>query len=214
MLALIFAITIAVLFGLALTFYGLRVFLVLLPVWGFFAGFWLGAQGVALILGEGFLATITGILAGTALGIIIGVLSYMIFAAGITLVTAVFGVALTTGILQALGMDSGVIVVMVALVVAAILVYLLFRYRLDRYLVIVVTALGGASLLAMALLLGLGRVTLDQLLVAGNALGPVLRDSWIWLLVWLGVAAVGVAFQIRAHKEFDFEKHDLVQGWS
>jgi hypothetical protein len=213
MLATIFAAVLAVGLGLAFTFYGLRLFLVLLPVWGFFAGFWLGAQGVALILGQGFLATVTSILVGSVLGILFGVLSYMIFGAGVTLVTAVVGVVLTTGILQALGFDSGVVVVMLALLVAAILVYLLFRYRLDRYLIIVLTALGGASLLESALLLGLGRVTLDQMLAAGNALGPVLRDSWLWLLVWLGVAAVGVVFQIRAHRGFDFSKDDLVQGW-
>lgn len=214
MLALIFAIIIAVLLGLAFTFYGLRVFLVLLPVWGFFGGFWLGAQGVSLFLGEGFLATVTGIVAGLVLGIIFAFLSYLIFELGVALVTAAFGVALGTGLMQALGLDSGLLVAIVALLIAVALVWVLYRFRLDRYLVIVVTSLGGASLLVAALLLALGRITLDEMVAAGNALAPVLANSWVWLLLWLGLAVVGVVVQIRAHKGFDFSKNDLVQGWS
>ena len=36
----------------------------LLPIWGFFAGFWLGAQTITWVLGEGFLATTTGWVVG------------------------------------------------------------------------------------------------------------------------------------------------------
>ena len=43
----------AVAIGLAFAFYGFRVFLILLPIWGFFAGFLLGANGVEYIFGDG-----------------------------------------------------------------------------------------------------------------------------------------------------------------
>ena len=48
------ALTIAI--GVAFCFWGFRVFLILLPIWGFFAGFLVGANGVEYILGDGFLA--------------------------------------------------------------------------------------------------------------------------------------------------------------
>ena len=38
--------------GLAFAFWGFRVFLILLPIWGFFAGFLLGANGVEYLFGD------------------------------------------------------------------------------------------------------------------------------------------------------------------
>ncbi len=49
---------IAYLFGLAMTFAGYKFFLILLPVWGFFFGFFLGAQSMQALFGTGFLATV------------------------------------------------------------------------------------------------------------------------------------------------------------
>ena len=46
--------------GLAFAFYGFRVFLILLPIWGFFAGFLVGANGMEYLFGDAFLATATG----------------------------------------------------------------------------------------------------------------------------------------------------------
>ena len=41
-------------FGLLLAFFGYRLFLVLLPIWGFFFGLWLGADTMQVLFGEGF----------------------------------------------------------------------------------------------------------------------------------------------------------------
>ena len=51
----------SVLLGAAILLAGYRFFLVMLPIWGFFGGLWLGAYAVTLILGTGFLATTTGL---------------------------------------------------------------------------------------------------------------------------------------------------------
>ncbi len=213
-LATIFAVIFALLFGLAFTFYGLRVFLVMLPVWGFFAGYWIGAQFVSLFTGAGFLGSGVGFVVGLAVGIAFAILSYQIFEFGVVVVTAVFGIAVGTGLMQALGFDSGIAVALGALVIAVLVAWLLFRYDQDRYLVVVMTALGGASLLVAGGLLILGRISTDQIIDAGNTLGPILRDSWLWLLVWLVLAAVGILVQVRTNREFDWRKNDLVQGWS
>ena len=50
---------VGLLFATAVTFGGYRLFLVLLPIWGFFFGFGLGAQTVQALFGDGFLATTT-----------------------------------------------------------------------------------------------------------------------------------------------------------
>ena len=54
----------AALLGAAFLLAGYRFFLVMLPIWGFFGGFWIGAYAISLILGGGFLATTTGLVVG------------------------------------------------------------------------------------------------------------------------------------------------------
>jgi hypothetical protein len=61
--------------GLAFAFWGFRVFLILLPIWGFFAGFLLGAQGMTYLFGDAFLATTLGWVVGFLLGLLFAVLS-------------------------------------------------------------------------------------------------------------------------------------------
>ncbi len=46
---------IAIILGLVVCFGGYRLFLILLPIWGFFFGFFLGAETVQVIFGIGFL---------------------------------------------------------------------------------------------------------------------------------------------------------------
>ena len=42
----------AVLLGLAFCFAGYRFFLVMLPIWGFFGGFWIGAYAISVLAGQ------------------------------------------------------------------------------------------------------------------------------------------------------------------
>jgi hypothetical protein len=59
-LAVFLAALFALLLGLALCFGGYRFFLVMLPIFGFFAGFWLGAEATTLIFGSPTCSTFWG----------------------------------------------------------------------------------------------------------------------------------------------------------
>ena len=69
----------AILLGLAALFAGYRLFLLLLPIWGFFAGFFIGATAITLLLGDSFLVTVTGWVVGFILGLIFAILSYLFY---------------------------------------------------------------------------------------------------------------------------------------
>ena len=71
MLATLLLSVFAAILGIAFCFIGYRFFLVMLPIWGFFAGLYLGATGFSLLIGGGFLATVTGLVVGIVLGIIV-----------------------------------------------------------------------------------------------------------------------------------------------
>lgn len=210
----ILAAILALVLGIAFCFLGIRTFLVFLPVWAFFAGFWLGALVTNFLLRQGFLGTTNGIIAGLVLGTIFAVVAYFIFPVGIALVTGAFAAAVVNGILQALGLTPGIAIALAVLAAAVIVVWALFRIEWDRILIMAITALGGASLLLVGPLLLLGRVTLDQLQASGSAIAPILGDSWWWLLAWLALAAAGLYVQWRTSHDFMFTSHDLVSGWS
>jgi hypothetical protein len=213
MLSVLFVSLFAVVLGLAFCFAGYRVFLILLPVWGFFAGLWLGAEVTTLIFGGGFLATTTGLVIGLVVGLIFAVLSYLFYIIGVALVGAGFGWALGAGFMAAIGLGPGFLATIVAIVVAIIVAGLTLALNLQKYVIIVISAIGGANAVVLSVLLLFGRVSLDTLKEAGNAIAPVLQDSWFWLIAWLIVAIAGIVVQIRANRSYTYSRADQIEDW-
>ena len=193
--------------------WGYRIFLVMLPIWGFFAGFWLGAQTTSLLFGAGFLATTTGWVVGFVAGLIFALLSYFFYMFGVALIAAAVGAALVTGFLGLFGLESGFLVLIAALIGAVVVAGLTIVLNLQKVVIIIMTAVGGANALILSVLLLFGRVSIDDLSAAGNAIRPVLQDSWFWAIAWIALAVAGFVFQIRTNRTFVFEKEDHVEGW-
>jgi len=110
MFATLLAVLFAAILGLAILLFGYRLFLVMLPIWGFFAGFWLGASAISLLIGQGFLATITGWVVGFIVGVILAVLSYLFYMLAVALIAAVIGGALASALMTAIGFDPGFLI--------------------------------------------------------------------------------------------------------
>ena len=203
----------ALLMGLAFCFWGYRVFLVLLPIWGFFAGLWLGANTITLLLGDGFLATTTSWVVGFVAGLVLAILSYLFYMLGVALVAGAIGWALASGLLAAIGLDGGIIVFVISLVTAIVVVGIVLLLNVQKYVVIVLTAVGGANALLLSILLLLGKVTTDMLQASGSPILPILQDSWFWAIGWLILAGVGIFFQIKTNRTYKFSKENYVEGW-
>jgi hypothetical protein len=213
MLATITLAIFALLLGLALCFAGYRFFLVMLPIWGFFAGVWIGAYAVTTIFGTGFLSTVTGLIVGIVAGIICAVLAYLFYAIGVAIVAGAIGAALGSGIMTAIGFDPGFLVTLVAIVSALVAVGLTFVLNLQKWVIIALSAIGGADLIVLSVLLLIGRVTVEQLQISGNLLRPIIQDSWFWLIAWLVLAVAGIFVQVRANRTYAFTREMYVEGW-
>ncbi len=213
MLATITLALFAVLLGAAILFAGYRFFLVMLPIWGFFGGFWLGAYSVSLILGGGFLATTTGLVVGFVVGIIGAVLSYLFYMAGVVIIAAAFGGAVGSGIMSAIGFDPGLVLGIVTVISALVAAGLTLLFNLQKYVLIILTAMAGAVLVVFAGMLVLGQITPSDLQSGANLIQPVFQGSWFWSIVWLVLAIVGVVVQIRANQTYAFTKEMYVEGW-
>ncbi len=201
----------ALLFGLVALFAGYRLFLLLLPIWGFFAGFFLGAWGMAALFGDGFLATVTGWVVGFIIGLIFAVLSYLFYIAGVAIFAGSIGYALGAGLIYLIFPDANVIAFIVGLVGAVIVAVLTLVLNLQKWVIIAVTSIGGASALFVSAMLLFGKIGLADL--GTNPVQPVLQDSIFWFIVWLIVAAVGFAAQAASTQSYVLEEPESGRAW-
>jgi len=213
MFATITLVLFAVLLGAALVFAGYRFFLVMLPIWGFFAGFWIGAEATSLLLGGGFLATTTGLVVGVVVGLVGAVLSYLFYMAGVIIIAGALGGTVSSGVMSALGFDPGLIMALVTLVSALVAAGLTLLLNLQKLVLIVFTAMVGSVLIVLAGMLVFGQVTVAELQAGGNFIAPVFQGSWFWGLVWLALAVVGAVVQFRTNQTYAFQKEMYVEGW-
>ena len=199
--------------GLGFLYFGYRIFLVFLPIWGFFAGLWLGAHVTQLLLGTAFLGTVTGWIVGVIAGILLAVFSYFFYFLGVAIIGGAAGFALATGLLSALGIESGIILFILGLIVGIIAAVLTVGLNIQKYVIIILTALGGANGVVLSFLLLFGRVTAADLTASGNPMIPIYQDSLFWLLAWLVLTIVGFIYQQKTNRTYVFTKEMYVEGW-
>jgi hypothetical protein len=190
----------AVAIGLAFAFYGFRVFLILLPIWGFFAGFLLGAQGVEWLLGgdAGFLGTVTGWVVGFLVGLLFAVLSYLYYWVAVILLGGALGYQLTVGLLTWIGFDAeGWITFILALIVGAVFAVGFFLLHMPAVLVIVASAISGAFATIAGVAIGLGLIPKDEWV--GGIFGAYSAPEFGWLGIIAGIALAfaGAIYQTR-----------------
>lgn len=198
------ATVIAVFFGLAVAFAGYRLFLVLLPIWGFFAGFAIGAQSIQLLFGGGFLADVTSWVVGFVVGALFAVLSYLFYAVAVAVLAGSVGYAIGVGFMGAIGFDFGWLVWIIGIVLAVVLIVVTFMFNLQKWVIILATSLGGAAAIVGAMGYGVGALSVMQNLVE-NPVRLLLQDSFWWVLIFLVVAVAGFIVQYRSSRVFTLE---------
>lgn len=213
MITTIFISIFALLLGLAICFVGYRLFLVFLPIWGFFAGLYIGAMGTATLFGGVFLADITGLVVGVIVGLITGILSYLFYLVGVVIVAGVIGWIAGTGLMTAIGLEPGLVVTLVGLAFAVGLIIVTLIFNLQKYAIIGITSIMGADLLVLSGLLLFNRVSVEQLQAGSNLVEPILQSSWFTWLVWAVLAVAGIVVQIRANRTFTFTRERYVEAW-
>jgi uncharacterized protein DUF4203 len=185
----------ALVIGLAFAFGGWRFFLLLLPLWGFLLGFQLGTEGMQALFGDGTFATITSWVVGFVVAVAFAVLSYFFYYAAIAIMAGTVGYAVGAAAWGLIGSEQGLIAFVIGLVVAVALALAVLALNVPKYLVIVVTGLGGAAAILLAWFLLIGKVPAEN--VTWWQVGHLIKDNWIYLIVWAAIAAAGMVAQLR-----------------
>ncbi len=186
----------AVLAGLLFCFRGYLAMRVVIPIWGAFAGFMLGAGAVANITDEGFLASVLGWIVGGVVGLLFAAFAYLYYAVAVVISLGAIGFAIGTGVMTAIGVTWSWMIVLVGVAVGLILAILAIVGDLPMTLLVALTALGGASGVVTGLLLLFGVITVGDF--QSEATTQALQDDWWWFAIYAGLAVAGMIAQFRS----------------
>ncbi len=191
---IVFVSLILVVLGLLLCFVGFRFFVVLLPLFGFFAGFLITAEAIQELFGGGFLATASSWVFGFVIGIFCAAIAYLYYYVAVAILAASAGYELGIGVISGLGVNSGFLQFIIGLVLAVIFVAAVIVLNLPKVLIVALTAAVGASMILAGILLALGRIALTDLNL--GVVGAFIHASWFWFLVYLVIGGAGIAVQL------------------
>jgi hypothetical protein len=180
--------------GLAWAFYGLKAFLILLPIWAFFIGALLGASWVQELLGEGFFSTVTSWVVAIIFGLFLAVISYLWYTGAVLLLGFTIGYTLGAGLMSAIGLTE-IMPLIIGVIIGAVVAVGFFVLGMPLVLVIVATAIGGAVAATNGALILLGRIQLADI-DTGLSEG-LLKDGVIGIVVAIAIAVAGALYQMR-----------------
>jgi hypothetical protein len=203
---------IALLFGLTLAFLGYKLMWIMLPIFGFFFGLGLGAQTVQVIFGGGFFATITSWMVGFVVGAIFAALSYLFYFLAVAILSGAFGYGVTVALLTAIGMNMNFLVWLIAIIVGVVVAVVVLRFNLQKWAVIIVTAIGGTGVIIFTLLAAFGQLSFLTLMM--DPVRMAIQNSWIWLIFFLVVAGGGIWFQFVSNRDYEIEEYNRYASMS
>jgi len=192
------------LFGLLLAFAGYRLFILLLPIWGFFFGLALGADTMQALFGVGFLATITSWVVGFVVGAVFAVLAYLFYMFAVAVIAGSLGYIITAAVLYAIGMSPGILVWIIAMIVAVVAIFVTIKFNLQKWVIIIATSILGAATV-------FGTFILLFYPMANFMAAPVkvaLQASPFLMLLFIVLAVAGIVVQYRQNKNFTIDSYN------
>jgi hypothetical protein len=198
---------IALLTGAVFCFRGYLAMRVVIPLWGAFAGFMLGA---GLVSGDaGFLGNALGWLVGFGLAIVFGVIAYLYYVVSVVIGMMGIGFVLGTSLMVALGVSWSWLIVLSGVVLAVVLAFVAIAGDLPMVLLTVLTALAGASAIVAGLMLFAGTFDADDFSIGVTT--EYVADDWWWFVIYGGLVVGGIIAQFT---DVDRRRETLRDAWS
>ena len=184
----------AILVGLVFCYQGYLALRIVIAVWGGFVGFALGAS-----IGrddQGILGTALSWILGLVLALAFAALAYLFYEVSIALAMASIGFVLGTSLLVALGVDWSWLIVLSGLALGIALAFVALVGELPTVLLIVLSAMAGASVIVAGVMLLSGALDSDDI-TRSSQITDELHDDWYWYVMYLGLAISGIVVQLR-----------------
>jgi hypothetical protein len=187
-------------------FFGTRLFWIILPIWGFFAGMAIGAQGVQALFGDGFLSTAFSWIAAFFLGLIFALMSYLFWYLAVALVGGYVGYGVIVGFFGLFGVELGPVVWILGFVVGVVFAIVTMVLNIQKYVVVIGTSLLGAAGIVGTFLTLFQDITPAQL--GDHPLKVVTDAGFGWSLLLAVIAVLAIAFQAATTRRYELSEYD------
>jgi hypothetical protein len=195
--------------GAVVCFAGFRVFLLVLPIFGFFVGFMTGLAATSMLLEVGIFSSLLAFVVGIALGILFALLSYFYWWGAILVIAGTLGYEIAQWVIGLVGFTAdGLLVTLVSIAAGLALAFVAFILSAPRLVAIVLTAFAGAAWLAVGVAMILGVIQPNTL--TDGAIVAVYKQGWFWILMWGVAAAAGIVAQLQMTARME---QDLLAGY-
>lgn len=186
---------VAIAAGALFCFAGYLAFRLIIPLWGFFAGFAFGAGLIASVTGDGFLRTLLGWAVGLGCALGFALVAYLFYEVAVVVAMGSIGFALGTSLMVALHVSWTWVVVLAGVAAGILLALLAIVAELPMVLLIVLSALGGASAVTMGVMLLVG--TANSADFTSDGATEQIDAGWWWYVVYGVLALAGILAQMR-----------------
>lgn len=183
----------AVAVGALFCFRGFIALRLMIPLWGTFAGFMLGAGFVANTGDGGFLRTGLAWAVGIGVGLVFGLFAYLYYEVSIVVAMASIGFALGTSLMVALGFSWSWLIILVGLIVAFFLASFAIAGDLPGFVLLVLGAMAGATAIVGGAMLLAGVIETEEF--TRSTVTQNLDDSWWWYALYAGLVVFGIVAQ-------------------
>jgi hypothetical protein len=185
----------AVLVGLVFCYQGYIALRVAIAVWGGFVGFALGASIGAD--DQGILGTALSWILALVLAVVFAALAYLYYAVSIALAMGSIGFVLGSSLLVAVGVTWSWLIVLSGLALGIVLAFVAIAGDLPTVLLIILSALAGASVIVAGIMLLTGALGSDDITRSAQ-ITDELHDDWYWYPMYLVLAISGIVVQLRS----------------
>ncbi len=188
--------TILLAIGLAIGFAGLRLWFILLPFLGFFAGLSIGVGLMYWIFDEGLFATATGLVIGFFIGLVFAVLSYLFWYVGALLGAAYIGGVIGAGFMRAINVDSNFAIAVAAILAGVAMLIIAVIFWLPVIMVIINSAIAGATWAIAGVMLIFNVIDREHL--SYGTVTAAIDESWFWVLALIMLSIAGIIGQLQS----------------
>ena len=187
-------------------FFGTRLFWIILPIWGFFFGLAIGAQGVQALFGDGFLSTAFSWIVAFFLGLLFALLSYLFWFVAVALIGGYLGYGIVVGFFGLIGVDLGPLVWILGIAAGIVFAVLTMVLNIQKWVVVIGTSLLGAAGVVGTLLVLFNQ--LDPAQLADHPVKVVTDAGFGWAVLVIAIAVIAAAFQAATTRIWEISRYN------